>query len=72
MTKVDIYFERPENKFGVELNAESQRAWDYWQAREEEGVDEENAWQFFLDSLSNQVEDHILAYTTFDEVCEAE
>ena len=66
MTFVDVSFLAPENQFGVELKVLSQGAWDRYQ--ESRSNDD---WEYFLEVFRDQMRDHILKYTDFDEVYES-
>lgn len=69
MTKVDIYFSAPENQFGIELGPDAEVAYQHYLAHEAEYDD---YWIHFLDVLREQMTEHIVNYTDFEEVSESE
>ena len=69
MTKVNVTFEAPENKFRVELDAQSQVAYDHWVATGD-GDLSSGAWDNFLDEFERQMRPYMGTGGCIQEVYE--
>jgi hypothetical protein len=58
MTRVNVTFEAPEPRFGVELNVHSQAAWDRWE-RAQNNEETSARWDDFLCAFESQMDSYM-------------